>query len=626
MNDSTEYFSYLRLALQSELEEEQRQFEGFVSSKPAIERSKSGLTRFPLRLKEYGFHRAGIMYMELGSSYEGQVFPSPEYGGGFSGNKPVRVFSEDESVSMNGVLKFVNANEMKILFSTSDIPDALLSGKLGVDLRYDVKSYMDMLDAVDIVEKARNNRVAEIRDIILGNSRSMRSAFKSENMSFSFQGLNERQQESVIEIMAQDDVFFLHGPPGTGKTTTLISAIEEMAQLNYKVLVCASSNTAVDHITVGLMKAGVQLVRIGNPARVGDIAQSVTLDEQFKLHPYYKDLNQLYKDAEMLFRQAGVFKRQFNREQQLKRQELKKEARERLREADQLDTYITKWVLKNASVIATTLSGTSSSLLSDFKFDVLIVDEASQALSPAIWLAILRANKLILCGDPCQLPPTIKSEYAKNKLLPVLMEYCMEKLPSNTLMLEEQYRMHPEIMAFPSAYFYGNKLRASAGIMPLDERPIHFVDTSGSGWEEQVDPTSGSIQNTGEVLGIRYFYSHLTQAHPQASIAIISPYKAQVKQFIQEGFPAYTIDGFQGQERDIILISLVRSNVKGIVGFLSDERRLNVALTRAKKKLLLVGDASTLSNIEVFDHFFSHCEAIGAMDTVWNYPDLDLGK
>jgi len=412
--------------------------------------------------------------------------------------------------------------------------------------------------------------------------------------------------------------------------------------------VCSSSNTAVDLLTEKLHKENIKVLRLGNPAKVSEEVLMNTLDSKVAAHVSYKDLKKYRKTAEEYFRMAGKYKRTFGREEREQRQLLYQEARKILAEARVLEDFITHEQFSNAQVIACTPVVSASRHMRDKQFSTLFMDEAAQALEPMSWIPISRSNRVIFAGDHFQLPPTVKSKKAEAEgLAETLFERCMQ-LPGVSIMLERQYRMHEQIMHYSNQTFYGGNLIADAlvrnhhlGINLDDEKvnaALNFIDTAGCSYDEQLNPESLSICNPDEavlllkhlkLLLAHYFKSE--GALPGLTVGIISPYKEQVN-YINllldsdeelKSYPAKivvkTVDGFQGQERSVIYISLVRSNSTGEIGFLNDIRRMNVALTRAQKKLVVIGDSATLAKYPFYKNFIDYAEEINSYQSAWEF-------
>lgn len=436
----------------------------------------------------------------------------------------------------------------------------------------------------------------------------------------------------------------MHGPPGTGKTTTLVQAIKRLHLQDHKqILVTAPSNAAVDLLSEKLSDEGLNVVRIGNPARVSERLQMLTLDGKTTLHPGMKDLKKTKKRAAEFRDLAHKYKRSFGPAEREQRAALFAEARAISKEVERSEQYIIDDVLAKADVITATLVGAAHYSVRNRNYDRVVIDEAGQALEPACWIAILKAKKVIMAGDHQQLPPTIKSAEAGRELGYTLLEKCVALHPDAVVLLKEQYRMHESIMGFSSAEFYEGRLQAHASVanhlvFPGDT-PLLFIDTAGCGFEEKREGTS--ISNPEEAA---FLVKHLTRyVHDLKSlytmdsvpdIGIVSPYKQQVellKELVtasaglqQSGvaLSVNTIDSFQGQERDVIYISLTRSNAESVIGFLSEVRRMNVAMTRARKKLVVIGDSATLSQFPFYADFIRYAQELNAYESAWSFMDV----
>ena len=554
--------------------------------------------------------------------------------------------------SFTGTVSYVDGDRMVIT-----VPDSapLLeiqqsTDPIGVQLSFDETSYKLMFEALDRVMKAKNNRLAYLRDLFYSHQKAGRFSF--EPMKFPW--LNPTQERAVNEVLWAKDVAIVHGPPGTGKTTTLVEAINETLMRESQVLVCAQSNMAVDWISEKLVDRGINVLRIGNPTRVNDKMLGFTYERRFESHPDYPQLWAIRKAIRELRKNRKKGSENYHQ----KMDRLKSRAAE-------IEIRINAELFGEARVIACTLVGSAHHLLEGMKFGTLFIDEAAQALEAACWIPMKRASRVILAGDHCQLPPTVKSIAAlRAGLGKTLMERIAENKPEVVTLLKIQYRMNDEIMRFSSDWFYGGKVESAPQIKyrsVLDyDHPITWIDTSneenqitieGEDAPEDSASTSSSVsaanqnsdlnfkeQFVGESFGrinkaeaeltlltlAEYFTKIGKQRVLSESIdvGIISPYRAQVqylKKLIKkyEFFKPYrrlisvnTVDGFQGQERDVILISLVRSNDEGQIGFLKDLRRMNVAMTRARMKLIILGNKDTMTKHPFYKKLWEYVEAI----------------
>ena len=497
----------------------------------------------------------------------------------------------------------------------------------GVQLSFDETTYRLMLEALAAVTGAKGNRLAELRE--LRNSGAMHPSFTRHNIEdLRFPWLNPSQEEAVNAIVDCRDFLVVHGPPGTGKTTTLVEGICEVLRREPQVLVCAQSNTAVDWICGQLAERGVPVVRIGNPARVTDNMLSHTYERRFEGHPEYPQLWQIRRTL-----------RQLRSTPRKSRSESFHQKLARLRErADELEIRIRQSVFDSARVIAATLAGSANPLLTGMHFHTLFIDEAAQALEAACWIAIRKADRFILAGDHCQLPPTVKSpEALKGGLGTTLMETLAATHPSAVRLLTVQYRMNEALMRFSSDWFYGGRLEAAPEVRhrslldDIDE-PLLWVDTSlvpaidaPDYYEEFVGATYGRINKSEAELTLRTLEGYVRRIGRERLLAervdfgIISPYKAQVQYLrrllgrsemlrpLRRAITINTVDAFQGQERDVVLVSLVRANERGEIGFLRDLRRMNVAITRARLKLIILGNSSTLCRHAFYRRFHAAC-------------------
>lgn len=594
------------------------------------QRTQEGTTWYPVKLKRdyIGTGERPIIEIERSNHLD-----QPH---AFQSGKSVTVFSnasgKPEKDHVNGVINYVRDNAMVITLNADDLPDWINDGLLGIDVMFDEMSYREMEFALKEVMKAEDNRVALLRELLIGNekpdARSQSKGLLTEKSggdpAFSIQhpasSLNESQQEAFRKVVETDDIAFVHGPPGTGKTTTLVRAIVATVKKEKQVLVCAPSNAAVDLLVDKLSEQGMNVLRIGHPARVTEQSLSKTMDSRIAAHSNYAELRDLRKRMEQVKSMALKYKREYGYHERAQRKLLLQEAKLIKTDADMLEFYIINDLLQNSDVICSTLVGSSHPTLRGKRFKTVFIDEAGQALEPASWIPILRSERVIFAGDHLQLPPTIKSaEAAKLGLAETLFEKGIKKHPQKSSMLQVQYRMHEDIMKFSSRYFYKNELIAHESVRTAllrpNQPPVEFIDTAGGGYAEAQDPETLSRFNEEEAqLLIRRVETLIEEVGPEEwlqehiTMAIITPYRAQVDYLhklaeassILEPLHALlsinTVDAFQGQERDVIAISFVRSNDKGEVGFLSDIRRTNVAMTRAKKKLIMIGDSATLGS------------------------------
>lgn len=640
-----------RTLLQLEYYTEKEAFRKLTEQMGMQRKVKRGDAWFPLQVGKSFYNSLNQTAIEVFRTSDQDIEHNFEFG------RPVMFFRSEGSeelkyFSFTGTVSYVDGDRMVVT-----VPDSapLLelqqsTDPIGIQLSFDETSYKLMFEALDRVMKAKNNRLAYLRDLFYSHQKAGRFSF--EPMKFPW--LNPTQERAVNEVLWAKDVAIVHGPPGTGKTTTLVEAINETLMRESQVLVCAQSNMAVDWISEKLVDRGINVLRIGNPTRVNDKMLGFTYERRFESHADYPQLWAIRKAIRELRKNRKKGSENYHQ----KMDRLKSRAAE-------IELRINAELFGEARVIACTLVGSAHHLLEGMKFGTLFIDEAAQALEAACWIPMKRASRVILAGDHCQLPPTVKSIAAlRAGLGKTLMERIAENKPEVVTLLKIQYRMNDEIMRFSSDWFYGGKVESAPQIKyrsVLDyDHPITWIDTSneenqitieGEDAPEDSASTASSVsaanlnsdlnfkeQFVGESFGrinkaeaeltlltlAEYFTKIGKQRvlEERIDVGIISPYRAQVqylKKLIKkyEFFKPYrrlisvnTVDGFQGQERDVILISLVRSNDEGQIGFLKDLRRMNVAMTRARMKLIILGNKDTMTKHPFYKKLWKYVEAI----------------
>lgn len=619
--------------LKIEQEDDRTQYRDKILKSSIQERKQLGVTWYPIVIKDsyYGYGERLILEVERPSgTYIPHQFQFGCTASLFSNNQNY----SDQEQAITGVVSAVRMNQLRITLSVDELPEWADLGKLGINLLFDETSYKEMNNALTLVSKAENNRLAQLREILVGDAEAdFEHLPKVDNSK-----LNTSQNSALHQVLSAKDVAIIHGPPGTGKTTTLVEVIHAVLQKEKQVLVCAPSNTAVDLLTEKLAEKGLNVLRFGNPSKVSESLVRHTVDAKSANHPEYKRIKEFKKRAAEFKNFASKYKRSFGREERNQRKLIIEESKKLHHEAEQIEKYILEDLLASAQVITATLVGSAHYTLKEKKFTTVFIDEAGQALEAGCWIPIAKAQRVVMAGDHLQLPPTIKSAAAAKQGLSItLLEKLMHK-PNTATLLDTQYRMHEQIMEFSNQKFYGGKLQAhdSVKLETLllkdneDASSIEFIDTAGCGYEEQPGKENTSLCNEEEanllLIHLKLILEKLEKPH---SIGIISPYKAQVH-WIQDlikqdselalhPITVNTIDGFQGQEKDIIYISLVRSNDSGEIGFLSDTRRMNVAMTRAKKKMVIIGDSATIGAHPFYSDFLDYVSNIGAHKTAWEY-------
>ncbi len=628
MSDVNDSLKKLLDLINIEQKEELEEFRINFIETPLNQRKEKGTTWYPLVVDsvDTGFNQKITIELEKTSDKDKSHF--------FNSGKTVALFSNfDNKINENYVTATVlnvKQNKIKIMLSDKEVPQWLDEGKLGIDLYYDEKTFKEMEFALNYIINTDDKRINYLKDIFYAK----REAVFSKENNLKYQSLNESQNNAIIKIDSAQDICIIHGPPGTGKTTTLAKAIEHTLIKENQVLFTAPSNTAVDNMVSNLLDKGINVLRLGNPARVNEKNIKATFDAKIENHLMYSELQKMYKEANKLRNQAFKYKRNFDREQRENRKALVTESKALLNDARRIEKIIENDIIENAQVICSTFVGASDEILRKIYFSTLFIDEAGQSLEPACWIAIKKADRIILAGDHRQLPPTIKSEKAiKSGLGITLFEKSIENQPNSSVLLDIQYRMNENIMNFSNSEFYDNQLKAHDSVknhlLFENDSPFLFIDTAGCGFYEEINKQSKSFYNSEE---IKILINHLTnlknQIKENISVGIISPYKEQVNElrrvlnksdFENMNISIDTVDGFQGQERDIIYISLVRSNDNSDIGFLKDTRRMNVAMTRAKKKLLIVGDSATISENDFYSRFIEYSELISGYESAWSF-------
>lgn len=617
-----------KILLQMEYAAEKEAFRKLTETIGMQRRLKRGDAWWPVKTGKSYYNSLNQLSIEILRTQDQDIEHNFEFG------RPVVFFRGISSTSGNssnannsgnalhyfpftGTVSYVDGDRMVVVVpDNTPLIDLQNTEGLGVQLSFDETSYKMMFDALDRVMKASNNRLAYLRDLFY-NTQITPQTFSFQSITFPY--LNKTQEEAVNRVLRAKDVMIVHGPPGTGKTTTLVEAINETLMRESQVLVCAQSNMAVDWISEKLVDRGIPVLRIGNPTRITDKMLALSYERRFEAHPDYPQLWAIRK----ALRELRAKRKRGDDKYHQKVERLKARATE-------LEIRINSELFGEARVIACTLVGSANRLLQGMKFGTLFIDEAAQALEAACWIPIRKASRVVFAGDHCQLPPTVKSIAAlKGGLGKTLMERIVENHPEAVSLLRVQYRMNEQIMRFSSDWFYGGKVISDEsvkhrGILDFDD-PIEWIDTADiDAKEEFIGESFGRINKQEALLTLAVLELYFEKIGKQRileeriDVGVISPYRAQVqylRQMVKKEpfFKPYrslisinTVDGFQGQERDIILISLVRNNPKGDIGFLRDLRRMNVAITRARMKLIILGDKMTLSYNDFYKKLYAY--------------------
>ena len=618
-----------KLLLQLEYYTEKEAFRKQTETMGLRRKVKRGDAWFPIRVGKSYYNSLNQLVVEVFRGEEEDVDHNFEFG------RPVVFLSAADDKDLGGKLRYfsftatvsyVDGNRMVVAVPDSAPLLELQSSSqpLGVQLSFDETSYRAMFQALDRVIAAKNDRLAYLRELFHGDRQPQRYAFEP----IRFPWLNPTQEQAVNEVLWAKDVAIVHGPPGTGKTTTLVEAINETLMRESQVMVCAQSNMAVDWISEKLVDRGINVLRIGNPTRVNDKMLGFTYERRFESHPDYPQLWAIRKAIRELRQHRKRGSDSFHQ----KMERLKSRATE-------LELRINAQLFGEARVIACTLVGSANKLLDGQRFNTLFIDEAAQALEAACWIPLRRVSRVILAGDHCQLPPTVKSLAALKAGLGVtLMERVTATQPSVVTLLKVQYRMNEAIMRFSSDWFYGGQVKSAPqvrhrGILDydnpflwIDTAPLEEEDDSPVYHEQFVGESFGRVNKAEANLTISTLRDYLEKVgkqrflDEQVDVGVISPYRAQVQYLrslikatpelkpFRRAITVNTVDGFQGQERDIVLISLVRSNAAGDIGFLKDLRRMNVAITRARMKVIILGDVKTLTRHPFYKRLWDYVE------------------
>ena len=540
--------------------------------------------------------------------------------------------ADREAVGLRGVVS--ERTTQQICIALNEPPDEREgSVTYRADLSVDEIARQRQRAVLDRARTAKKDRLAELREILLGQNTP---AFDEESPGDSLDpALNSSQQQAVRFALSARDVGVIHGPPGTGKTRTVVELIRRAIRRGERVLACAPSNLAVDNMLERLLAAGEKAVRLGHPARVLPELREHTLDLMVENHADARLARKFVKEAFSLFRKANKWTRA--KPEPGAKRDMRVEARTLLADARRLEAQAIESILDDATVVCATTTGLDGELLGTRGFDLAVIDEAAQGTEPGSWIPLLRCRRVVLAGDHRQLPPTVVSQQAAAGGFGISLMERLMAIHGDAIsrLLNVQYRMHESIMRFPSAEFYGNELIADPSVrghrlcdLPavrseaLTERPVEFIDTAGAGYHDEVEPDGESRLNPEESrLIVKKVHALIDSGVTSSEIAVITPYAGQVRwlrsQLPLPGLEIDTVDGFQGREKEAVLVSFVRSNLEGEIGFLADVRRTNVALTRARRKLLVVGDSATLAADPFYRRLFEYFEAIGAYGTVW---------
>ncbi|MEY5044564.1 MAG: hypothetical protein RJA19_1791 [Bacteroidota bacterium] len=634
----------LAMAVVWEKEAEEAKLQGLGDESALRMRRAEGLTWSPVEVEEQGWGFGGRNQVRM------RMVPGGGLSHAFRQGSPVVFYPLGESAgseeAVKGMVRRSLGDAVEVVWEGDPLPSGGMHGRFTLDVRPDDRTAKLMAEALSYWIQAQGKE-GKFRDGILGYAPLPSAEQEPLRPGTALPETFNAAQRAAVEVAwERGPLTLLHGPPGTGKTTVLVEVIRGFVAGGERVLACAPSNAAVDVLAQRCMQAGLNVVRLGHPVRIGDEVLERSLDVLTEQDPEFKLVKSYRKRAEEAWREADRHRRNWNAQAREERKSARFEAKSLEKDAREWEAFLADRILRQAQVVCATLAGAADGALEGIAFDVAVVDEAGQALEPATWIPISRAPRVVLSGDPLQLPPTVQDPRAIRKGLDVsLLEKLMCRHSGSHFlrMLDVQYRMNKQIMEPSSQWFYGGAMQAHSSVADAVLEgllPWVFMDTAGMGFVEERAGESESTFNREEARWVAERVRGLLELHPEASLGVIAPYRAQVE-CIEEalraleplspgggqkpepllawpGLEVSTVDSFQGQERDIMVLSLTRSNEEGIIGFLSEYRRTNVAMTRARKHLLMVGDSSTLGGDPFFGWLIEQAEQTGAYRSAWD--------
>lgn len=643
MNGAIEQLGELAEALVNEQREEEKRLAAVIEGKSLRVRRSEGVTWSPVTIENQDFTFGGRVRLMVKMQHNAGL------SGAFRTGSPVSIYQANESGAPQvpaevriGIVRKANAASLEIILDGKPLTAAETHERWTLDARSDDRTFQRMARALSHWINTDDEGEQGIRNALLDNE-ALPEVVKHELPQTFLTGppsaLNAKQQAWFTDALNEPVLSLLHGPPGTGKTTALLAYVVEMVHRKKRLLLTAPSNAAVDLLVAGCAERGISAVRMGHPMRLSDEVQRFGLDMLVEADPEYKQVRDLRKRAKKAWQIVDRFHRNFGSEQRSERAAARNDAKSLQKEAFELERFIAERVIRQAHVVCATLSGSASEALATEKFDCVIIDESGQAMLPAALIPMRKSNRYILAGDPHQLPPVIKSDKARKMGLDesALARFMRSKSCAERItLLTEQYRMHPDIMAPSSEWFYEGRLQAAPEMLlhalpDILRSPWTFIDSAGCGFDEEKEEGSASTFNAAEAEFVLQRTLEILQACPAFQVGVIAPYRAQVaelmRQFDALGVEAgmrervefATVDAFQGQERDAIVISLTRSNSEGEVGFLKEYRRTNVAMTRAKHHLLMIGDGATLGSDSFYHQLIERAEESRAYFSAWEW-------
>ena len=643
MNGAIEELGKIAEALVYEQREEEKRLAAVIEGKSLRIRRSEGVTWSPVTIEDQDFTFGGRVRLMVKMQHNAGL------SGAFRTGSPVSMYQANESGAPQvpaevriGIVRKANAASLEIILDGTPLAAAETHERWTLDARSDDRTFQRMARALSHWINTDDEGEQGLRDALLDEG-ALPEAVSHVRPQTALVGpppaLNAQQQAWFIDALNEPVLSLLHGPPGTGKTTALLAYVVEMVHRKKRLLLTAPSNAAVDLLVAGCAERGISAVRMGHPMRLSDEVQRFGLDMLVEADPEYKQVRDLRKRAKKAWQIVDRFHRNFGSEQRSERAAARHDAKSLQKEAFELERFIAERIIRQAHVVCATLSGSASEALATEKFDCVIIDESGQAMLPAALIAMRKSNRYILAGDPHQLPPVIKSDKARKMGLDesALARFMRSKSCAERItLLTEQYRMHPDIMAPSSEWFYEGRLQAAPEMLlhalpDILRSPWTFIDSAGCGFDEEKEEGSASTFNAAEAEFVLQRTLEILQACPDFQVGVIAPYRAQVSELMRQ-FDALgvqagmrervefaTVDAFQGQERDAIVISLTRSNSEGEVGFLKEYRRTNVAMTRAKHHLLMIGDGATLGSDSFYRQLIERAEESRAYFSAWEW-------
>jgi len=643
MNGAIEELGKIAEALVYEQREEEKRLAAVIEGKSLRIRRSEGVTWSPVTIEDQDFTFGGRVRLMVKMQHNAGLT------GAFRTGSPVSIYQANEAGAPQvpaevriGIVRRANAASLEIILDGIPLTAAETHERWTLDARSDDRTFQRMARAMSHWINTDDEGEQGIRNALLDNG-ALPEAVSHVRPQIALVGpppaLNAQQQAWFTDALNEPVLSLLHGPPGTGKTTALLAYVVEMVHRKKRLLLTAPSNAAVDLLVAGCAKRGISAVRMGHPMRLSDEVQRFGLDMLVEADPEYKQVRDLRKRAKKAWQIVDRFHRNFGSEQRSERAAARHDAKSLQKEAFELERFIAERIIRQAHVVCATLSGSASEALATEKFDCVIIDESGQAMLPAALIPMRKSNRYILAGDPHQLPPVIKSDKARTMGLDesALARFMRSKSCAERItLLTEQYRMHPDIMAPSSEWFYEGRLQAAPEMLlhalpEILRCPWTFIDSAGCGFDEEKEEGSASTFNGAEAEFVLQRTLEILQACPTFQVGVIAPYRAQVSELMRQ-FDALgvqadmrervefaTVDAFQGQERDAIVISFTRSNSEGEVGFLKEYRRTNVAMTRAKHHLLMIGDGATLGSDSFYHQLIERAEESQAYFSAWEW-------